>query len=44
MAIARSIAPDLGVDVWFLETGVYSLLERHRGRESTQRSSAARRV
>jgi hypothetical protein len=43
MAIARSIAPELGVDVWSLETGTYSFLETHRGHEGApQRSQAVR--
>jgi hypothetical protein len=43
MAIARSIAPELGVDVWFLEAGVYSLFETHRRYEGdSQRSKAGR--
>jgi hypothetical protein len=43
MAIARAIAPELGVDVWCLEAGTYSLLEAHRGPEGrVQRSKAVR--
>jgi hypothetical protein len=43
MAIARSIAPELGVDVWFLEAGVYSLFETHRRYEGdSQRSKTGR--
>jgi hypothetical protein len=45
IAIARSVATELGVDVWSLEAGTYTVLETHRGHERTaQPNNAARRV
>jgi hypothetical protein len=45
IVIARSVATELGVDVWSLDAGAYRILETHRRRERTpHRSRAARGV